>query len=647
MRYTTFADKFGNGLQENEADFEQLAELIKSATPAPSKSAAPLISLTTFNERRSSDTMKEVWGVEIDYDNETIAFEQAVTRLRQIGANAIVYTTPSHTTDNPRWRAILPFDTAGGFSDRDCACAALNGLFGGELAGESFSRSQPFYFGPVVDNPHYHVEVIRGRDVRQCVRGLPVIPQAHRLRHDATVSKSTPEDYENDIECGEMMHGAIIGLAGFGRTADQIRNQVADSAMQRDPDPKRVKRWQQLMHGREIERAVDYVKRRRDEAVAELSKSLSAPPGGINAPSETTELRTLGGGDFAAMSVTEREWIVPALIPKGETTLLYGPGGTGKSLLLLQLCLSFVTGQTWLDETVPQGRVLFMTCEDDPAEINRRSAGILAAYEKSWDDVGDRFTVLPMRINESSAVLASQERGGTLAPMKTYEALKRLTADTHYDLIIIDTLADVFAGNENDRGHAKQFIKLIEALGGGTYIVTAHPSVSGEADGRGASGSTGWPAAVRSHLYFKRKKDDYDSDYRELENLKSNYAKLGEGNLTVKYEGGVFVRVNSAAIEIDKTAEHELAFLKILSDKINAGFNVSGHNVAKPFSETDHAKSLRITKHQMNVAFERLVANGVVVNETYKSPKGDRQRLAIDDSSPLLPGDFKRGEKNN
>ena len=62
-------------------------------------------------------------------------------------------------------------------------------------------------------------------------------------------------------------------------------------------------------------------------------------------------------------------------------------------------------------------------------------------------------------------------------------------------LLILDNLADIFGGDENARDLARQFVSLIRGLAidlDCTVLMLSHPSLSGMASGRGASGSTAW-----------------------------------------------------------------------------------------------------------------------------------------------------------
>ena len=102
-------------------------------------------------------------------------------------------------------------------------------------------------------------------------------------------------------------------------------------------------------------------------------------------------------------------------------------------------------------------------------------------------------------------------------------------------LIALDTAADMFGGNENDRSQVRQFIGLLRGLAitaNAGVLLASHPSLSGITTDSGLSGSTGWHNSVRSRLYFKAAKaaegDKANPDLRELEVRKNNYGPSGE-----------------------------------------------------------------------------------------------------------------------
>jgi hypothetical protein len=61
----------------------------------------------------------------------------------------LIYTTPSHTSEAPRWRVLAPLSAENEPACRRKFVLRLNTALGGVLARESFTLSQVFYFGKV------------------------------------------------------------------------------------------------------------------------------------------------------------------------------------------------------------------------------------------------------------------------------------------------------------------------------------------------------------------------------------------------------------------------------------------------------------------------------------------------------------------
>lgn len=470
------------------------------------------------------------------------------------------------------------------------------------------------------------------------VENLPRVPWVGRGGAEGEgVSNATLEANMLD---GVELHPSITSAADRGYTAEQLTAIMMRSAAKDDPDPARRARWKECID-RDIPRAVESAQRRRlkraEEAFGEAPKTLIAQA--PVTPPDAVKLPIMKPSDFNARPIRPREWIVKDGIPKGEPTLLYGLGAAGKSLLIFQLAIACATGTPWLGRMVPKCRVLFFTCEDDTDEVNRRADKILKSLNLTWDHCGDRLAVIPMREVDTPTVLAVESKEGTLSGTRTLDALRGVVGDFKPDIVIIDTLADAFAGNENDRTHAKEFVKLIQSLNRKlTYIVTAHPSVSGAADGRGSSGSTGWPAAVRSHLYMERAKADdkdayVDPDERILSDRKGNYAQLGSFKIRLRWRDGVFEPTNEEVAEAFGDDVADRVFLKLLTTFNDRKMNVStspGTTYAPSvFAKESEAKASRATKKMLADAMGRLLDRGEIVNVQHRGGADPRYHLEV------------------
>jgi hypothetical protein len=162
VRVTFFDDEFANTLTFKDIEFWELQHLILKTTAA-TKSQLPFLKLATFGNEtkpgkkslRYNANVKSISGIELDYDDMEMSFQEAIDVLRNAHLTAILYTSPSHVIDKPKWRVLLPTSTDLAPSERSKMVARVNGLFGGIFAGESFTLSQAFYFGSVASNPHH------------------------------------------------------------------------------------------------------------------------------------------------------------------------------------------------------------------------------------------------------------------------------------------------------------------------------------------------------------------------------------------------------------------------------------------------------------------------------------------------------------
>nr|WP_281066391.1 AAA family ATPase [Xanthobacter flavus] len=86
-------------------------------------------------------------------------------------------------------------------------------------------------------------------------------------------------------------------------------------------------------------------------------------------------LEVVCAADLAGKPIPPRQEHVEGMIPAGNVTLLYGDGGTGKSLLALQLAVATAAGSQWIGLPVARGSTL---CRDAKAE-GITKAGFLTA----------------------------------------------------------------------------------------------------------------------------------------------------------------------------------------------------------------------------------------------------------------------------
>jgi len=244
--------------------------------------------------------------------------------------------------------------------------------------------------------------------------------------------------------------------------------------------------------------------------------------------------------DFPLGKAPPREWLIEHWLPKGEISSLYGGGSAGKSLLSLQLGLSLTSGKPWLGMPVrTRCRVLGIYCEDSKEELHRRLDSIRQTLEYQKCKVTG-FSLWP-RVGDDSALVVVKgdevKEGPFMAQLRAFLRTKK--RDEHI-LVILDTLSDIYMGDENTREKVNKCIKVYLARlmrdYNCTLLLLAHPSRTGQNTGDLLSGSTAWENAVRNRLGMER---DKDTDTVKLKRLKSNYARAGE-EIPLVWDAGRF-----------------------------------------------------------------------------------------------------------
>lgn len=156
MRVTIFPTVGAQSAESFDVSWEAFAERCKTPHVYPSKQACPLVKLATFGNQRTDKgairheaNMISVSGIEADYDAGQMSPEAARDMLAMYGVQALIYTSPSHTSAVPRWRVLAPLSADKPVAARREFMGRLNAMLGDVLATESFTNAQSFYVGAV------------------------------------------------------------------------------------------------------------------------------------------------------------------------------------------------------------------------------------------------------------------------------------------------------------------------------------------------------------------------------------------------------------------------------------------------------------------------------------------------------------------
>jgi len=340
---------------------------------------------------------------------------------------------------------------------------------------------------------------------------------------------------------------------------------------------------------------------------------------------------------------------VPEWVPMDRVTALYGAGGEGKTRLAQMLATACAIGGQWLGLPVRQCGSLLLFCEDDKDEMHRRQEEINRYYGCDYPDLS-LMQWLP-RLGHDNALIHFE--GGRTLLTNFFNSLGTAVAGHRAELVIVDTLADVFPGNENDRGQARAFAQ--QALGWlareikGAVIALAHPSRAGMNSGSGESGSTAWIGTFRSQLYLSTPMledgEPPDPDARVLTRKKANAARRDE-TIELRWRDGVFVpkNISTGIIGSIERQTCERVFLDLL-DKVTA----EGRLVSESHNAPNYAPKLfgrrpdreGFQKADFDRAMQRLFAERKIAVSTYRNASRHERdciiRVVGSQSAPSAP----------
>jgi RecA-family ATPase len=356
------------------------------------------------------------------------------------------------------------------------------------------------------------------------------------------------------------------------------------------------------------------------DLVAAAKASASAPP-----------LPIINPISWAGIDPPVRRWLVEGWLAAGSGAFLTGDGGVGKSLFTQQLCTCIAAGERFLGLEVERCAALYVTCEDDAAELHRRQAAINAALGLSMADLAGRLHLVSLK-GELGNELVSFDGEGRLQLAQRYRDLEATAHQIGAGFVAIDNVAQTFNGNENIRIQVAAFCNLMDRLAmaiDGTVLFLGHPSKAGAE----FSGSTGWEAHVRQRLFLDWADDGKgaagDRDGRVLKRSKANYSRKG-AEVDIRWQAGAFILEGMAGAsallsEEDerRQAREEAIFLDCLRVRVGQKRPVSESRNAANYAPKEFLgmpEHGRMTKDALAAAMERLIRNGRIERATPESP---------------------------
>jgi hypothetical protein len=512
LAVTMFPDVKAQRIEADRLSLRQLQQRL-TATTAPDKAALPLVKLGSFGDARTDKgslrhdaNLLRVSGVEGDYDAGAVLPQDAAERLRQAGIAALIYTTPSHTPESPRWRVLAPLARQVAPAEREALCARLNGALGGILAAESFTPSQSYYFGGTAART---VEsfLVEGQPLDRVSGVVSIGPQPKPVKATTDLSdlfrepadraevrralgciKLEKGDYWTWLEIGQALHsefwGSDEGLAEWDSWSSTQFGYKGFKELRQ--------KWKGFKAGGgiNIETLFYHAKAYGYERPSYVSEddfddleTLPEP----EKPKPST-LTFLTPDDCE--SAPSRGYLIKGLFAPGDVACIFGAPGAGKSLFAPFLGYMVAQGQEAFQMCTKAGGVFYVAAEDSHGMRGRVKA------LKQAHGSAQAFRL----VEGVSQLLTANPKDRAPDLLALVEAVKA----ERPALIFIDTLAMAFPGLEENSAEAMGRVVAVSRLltrWGAAVVLIHHDTKSEGGTPRGHSLLNG---ALDVALHVKR-----------------------------------------------------------------------------------------------------------------------------------------------
>lgn len=684
---TFFTDYKAQSKDEEACTVAALAARIYVET-ADAKAKLPWLKLARFGDVRSDKNslrhdgnVISVSGIEVDYDAEKVPIADAVERLRKAGIRSIVYTSPSHTSNAPRWRVLCPFSQELPPKERAHMLGRLAGLFSGigvEFSSESWTLSQSYFFGSVNDNPAHQVVDVEGTaidlhdDLDAVWIGKPNTQTNHKGNgHDHHRGGSVDEAaLREQIISGASYHTASVRLVGKWAQqgvpfleAQQRLEALFDDVFPADRD----ERWKKRRT--DIPRVVlDIYGSEARKQDTDPDSHLPEPPTD-RWPDDPPYEATPPAADIACIclqatpidQIPPRPWAYGRFLLFGSAAVIGAMDGVGKGLIATTMALAMITGRPLLGEHVWRtGPVVIVSYEDDETEWQRRIAA--ACLHHSVDYNFALANIHFIHRTSGRVVFACRgPKGETICPDS--DAIIRSLRTVGAVMLIVDPFNSAHAmddGNNNVLiARVASEISRIAHEANVTALVLHHLRKGSVGAIDDLMGATSLRANFRSCRILQRMSPEDASmlgvgererfRFVRIASTKENYApppdKADWIRLeSVRLDNGADIYPDGDSLAVATTwtpptafAGLDLATIKDIFDHLRAGPGDGWHYSPEPRAKHWAGKVIMEsgdkTHKQATAILKTWTENDVLRTDDYRNPNRDRAvRIVLNDS---------------
>jgi len=606
------------------------------------KKDCPLISLCRYGTTpspkgymRHAANVKAVYGIELDYDDGEVRPDEAAQIFKEARVKAVIYTSPSHKADYPKWRALLPLSKPVKPDRRSEFVGMANQLLDGIVARESFTLSQSFYVGHV-RTAEYLVYETHGR----CIDELdikPRYPEGSSGNGESAFDATPDDEFLESYERGEGRYDATLALSSRwiakGRDPEKVREELKKYVYLAEQDGVAPTTEQGENLYKLIDRLVD------------SASSKFKPEKKVSDEAEEEE-QTAEDDFWLSIEKLEsapspQEFVIDEWLTMPNVGLYSAHGGSGKSYIALEISVRVALGVSVFGKDVKQGKVFYFSAEDDGDAIHRRVRHIVKAMGVPMSKLDGKLFIRDATRDDTVLFCAPRKFGEDPYTTPRYRLLRKLIKEHDPVLVILDNAVDHYDGDENNRVQVRTFIrklfKLAQLGSGRNILLLAHVDAKSVSDGekaKGFSGSTAWHNSVRN-LWYQWKEEDGDRQILQLKKI--NYGAPG-ARVVTQFD------TDKMTFDIGKSfrpsfARFERRILEVVRNAIENGDRIpcatSGPRTAAGFIR-DHAlcpselrQKTTESKRVINEALMSLVKEGALKKETFKHSKGKSTEVFV------------------
>jgi hypothetical protein len=421
-------------------------------------------------------------------------------KLEGLGAEGWVYTSLSHTPDAPRYRVVLPLgewlqeddlNTDTLKATTQSAAKKLDLL--PWCTPESWVLSQPMYLpAKLKDGVYWEGYTGPGKGWRIVnkapseakevadIPDKPLDPVLHALqRAGLYLKEDSKHKGKHYITCPfQDLHGTENDTQTVYYEAHHDGNpRPAVKCFDTDPDE----------DGRPHLTYRILVNWLREHG--HLTKSDENADTATALEEYETFLDKAGIGEYLKGTPEERQFAWDRFAPCGKVTVLAGPGGVSKSMLMLHLLVYGALGQSWAGFSVTEPlRGLYASYEDDKLELHKRVHRLATALKENDDGLGDMLYDIDGMLQRNLLLYAADEEATSWLLMRKddqrsaaerterVEWLVGLIKHARLKVLVLDPVVYTHNLEENNTGDMALYMQTLTHIAKSTNcaIVVLH-----------------------------------------------------------------------------------------------------------------------------------------------------------------------------